>query len=61
MPGGSFHKYPANWREIIGVLAEIFHFQPSELMAMVGKDLEFWLDRLKEVETRQKRAVKNGG
>lgn len=40
-PGGRFFaRLPQNWRELIGDLAYVFHFQPSELWAM---ELDEWL------------------
>lgn len=36
----------------MGILAHEFRFQPSELWAMDADDLEFWLQRHKEVIER---------
>ncbi|MBI4209531.1 MAG: GpE family phage tail protein [Deltaproteobacteria bacterium] len=43
-----FREIPSDWRECLGTLAFIFHFQPSELWEMEAEDLLFWMERARE-------------
>lgn len=36
------------------MLAEAFHFQPSELGVLTGPDIRFWVDRMNEMVKRRK-------
>lgn len=38
------------------MIAEVFHFAPSEFKAMTESDLHFWIDRIKEIAKRKKEA-----
>lgn len=40
----------------MGLLAQEFGFQPSELWEMDSDDLEFWLERQREAVERAKRS-----
>jgi len=39
---------------IAGLLAEVYHFQPSEIDAMTADDLRWWVLRLEETAKRKR-------
>lgn len=50
-----------NWPELLGRLAEVYHWPPSELGALTLRDLTFWTDRLTETYKRWRGATPEGG
>ncbi|MFH1998713.1 MAG: GpE family phage tail protein [Planctomycetota bacterium] len=40
---------PGNWRQLIGGLAYLFHFQPSELDEMDTDEMLWWDERAREI------------
>lgn len=57
--GRFFARCPENWRDLIGDLAYVFHFPPSELWAMTLDDLEFWMGQADRIG-REREAVSGG-
>lgn len=39
---GVYGKKVANWGDVVGDLACVFHFQPSELLDMEIDEMTFW-------------------
>ena len=54
--GGRHHgKKIENWGDVLGYLAYVFHFQPSELWAMTSEEMLFWNEQAIRVVKRHGR------
>lgn len=44
-----------NWRDLVGNIAFVFHFPPSELWAMTSDDLVFWNEQAARINKERNR------
>ncbi|MET0362947.1 MAG: GpE family phage tail protein [Sphingobium sp.] len=51
---GFYCAWPSNWRDLLGELAAVFHFQPSELWAMDWEELLMWRDQAERMAREAK-------
>ena len=60
--GAFFVAFPADWRELIALLAADFHWPPRELLDLDADDLAWWAARRDWVQERIRASTPpNGG
>jgi len=57
MRAGGWHdgKKVSNWADVLGDLASVFHFPPSELLDMTVEDMMFWHSQAVRIENLGKK------